>query len=70
MEKIMKYRIQVNTYGDRNENTWTGNAVTYASQAQAEYAAENLFMRWTGVKHYRVVDQNDTVVFRSDTWAP
>lgn len=57
----MKYRVQVNTYGDPKDS-WAGNAITHASQAQAKIAAENLFDRWTAVKFWRVIDQNDKVV--------
>ena len=57
----MKFRVQVNTYGDP-EDSWTGNQITHASRAQAKIAAEDLFMRWTAVKNWRVVDQNDKVV--------
>ena len=57
----MKFRIQVNTHGDP-EDLWAGNAITYASAAQAKIAAENLFQRWTAVKFWRVIDQNDKVV--------
>jgi len=57
----MKYRVQVNTYGDP-EDSWTGNQITHASTAQAKIAAEDLFMRWTAVKFWRVIDQNDKVV--------
>lgn len=63
----MEYRIQVNTYGDRTEDTWTGNAKIYPDQESAVAAVTDLFQRWTAVKHYRVVDSTDTVVFRSDT---
>lgn len=57
----MKYRVWVKTYGDP-EDSWTGNQITHASRAQAKIAAEDLFMRWTAVKNWRVVDQNDKVV--------
>jgi hypothetical protein len=57
----MKYRVQVNTYGDP-EDSWTGNNITHASSAQAKIAAEDLAGRWTAVKFWRVIDQNDKVV--------
>ena len=60
----MKYRVQVNTYGDP-EDSWAGNAITHASRAQAKIAAEDLASRWTAVKHWRVIDQNDKVVLSS-----
>ena len=63
----MEYRIQVNTYGDRTEDIWTGNAKIYPDQESAVTAVKDLFQRWTAVKHYRVIDSTDTVVFRSNT---
>jgi len=57
----MKFRVQVNTYGDP-EDSWTGNKITHASRAQAKIAAKNLFQRWTAVRFWRVVDQDDKVV--------
>ena len=63
----MQYRIQVNTYGDTSEDIWTGNAKVYDTESAAVEAVKDLFMRWTAVRHYRVVDDNETVVFRSDT---
>jgi len=57
----MKYKIEVNTYGDPPES-FAGNAITYASKAQAKHAVENLFQRWTAVKSYRVVDQDNKVI--------
>ena len=57
----MKFKVEVNTVGDP-EDSWSGNDITHASRAQAKWAAENLFDRWTAVKKWRVVDQNDKVV--------
>lgn len=57
----MKYRVEVNTHGDL-PGQWSGNAITHASRAQAKIAAEDLFGRWTAVKFWRVVDQDDKVV--------
>ena len=57
----MKYRFQVNTAGDPVDS-WAGNAITYASSAQAKIAAENLFQRWTAVNFWRVIDQHGKVI--------
>jgi len=57
----MKYKVQVNTYGDPADS-WAGNDITHASAAQAKYAAQDLFQRWTAVKFWRVIDQNGKVV--------
>jgi len=57
----VKFRVEVNTVGDPDDS-WSGNAITHASRAQAKWAAENLFDRWTAVEKWRVVDQNGKVV--------
>ncbi len=57
----MKYRVQVNVAGDKDDDTWTGNAVTYPTPEEALEAARDLFMRWTSVNYWRVVDANDKV---------
>lgn len=57
----MKYRVQINASYDPPD-FWAGNGITHASRAQAKIAAENLFSRWTAVKFWRVIDQNDKVV--------
>lgn len=57
----MKYRIQVNVAGDKDDDTWTGNSVTYPTPEEARDAAFDLFMRWTSVKYWRVVDEDDKV---------
>ena len=62
----MKYRVQVNTYGDKPD-AWSGNAVTYDTPEAAAEAAKDLFYRWTAVQHWRVVDENDNVIEGSRT---
>ena len=54
----MDYRIQVNVSGDKDEDTWTGNAVLFPTPTEADEYARDLFMRWTAVKFWRVVDEN------------
>lgn len=57
----MKYRIQVNVASDKDDDTWTGNSVTYPTPEEAMEAARDLFMRWTAVNYWRVVDADDKV---------
>lgn len=54
----MDYRTQVNVSGDKDEDTWTGNALLFPTLEEAEEYARDLFMRWTSVKFWRVVDEN------------
>ena len=51
----MTFHVQVNTYGDRSEDVFTGNARVYDTPEEATEAAKNLFMRWTAVRTWRVV---------------
>ena len=57
----MEYRVQVNVASDKDDDTWTGNAVTYPTSEEAMEAARDLFMRWTMVDYWRVVDETDKV---------
>jgi hypothetical protein len=57
----MKYRIQVNVSTDKDDDTWSGNSVTYPTPEEAMDAAKDLFMRWTLVNYWRVVDETDKV---------
>ena len=57
----MRYRLQVNTYGDP-DGVFTGNAVTFSTADKAIEAAKDLFFRWTAVKFWRVVDETDAVI--------
>lgn len=57
----MEYRVQVNVTTDKDEDTWTGNAVVYPTPEEAMEAARDLFMRWTLVRWWRVVDEDDKV---------
>lgn len=57
----MRFKYQVNTYGDR-EGVFTGNAVDFDTADKAIAAAKDLFQRWTAVKFWRVVDEQETVI--------
>jgi len=57
----MEYHVQVNTYGDR-DGVYTGNAVKHPDLDTATEAAKDLFFRWTAVKYWRVIDDNQQVI--------
>ena len=57
----MSFRIQVNTYGDP-EGSWNGNAKIFDTAEEAETFVKDLFQRWTAVRLWRVIDQDDNVI--------
>lgn len=57
----MSFRVRVNTAGDPADS-WAGNAIEHETAEAATEAAKDLFMRWTAVRFWRVVDENETVV--------
>jgi len=57
----MKYRVQVNVLTDKDDDTWTGNAMVYDSHEQALEAAVDLSSRWFLVRFYRIVNEKDQV---------
>jgi hypothetical protein len=59
-EKV--YRIQVNVASDKDDDTWSGNAITWTDPGEAETAAKDLYMRWTQVNYWRVIDEDDKVI--------
>jgi len=44
-----------------NSGKWCGNALRFATRADAELYAVNLSMRWTLVRDWRVVESADPV---------
>jgi hypothetical protein len=50
------YRVEVNTYGDGPDD-WTGNGKTFQTWHGARNYARDLFMRWTAVRQWRIVDE-------------
>ena len=44
-----------------NSGKWAGNALRFATQAQAESYALDLSLRWTSVRETRVVESDDEV---------
>ena len=57
----MSYRVEVNTAGEPPDS-WAGNDITHETPEKATAAAKDLFMRWTAVNYWRVVDAAGTVV--------
>jgi len=47
------YKVEVQVIGE--EGQWVGNAMRYATEAEAEAAARDLAGRWTAVTEWRVV---------------
>lgn len=56
----MGYKVEVHTAGDP-AGSWAGNAIIHETAEAAEKAARDLFMRWTAVVYWRVVDTEGVV---------
>ena len=61
-EERETFKVFVNTAGDPADS-WATNAKEYGTVEEAEAAAKDLFMRWTAVKYWRVMDANKQTVF-------
>ncbi len=55
----MSYKPEVLAAGDGD--TWAGNALRFATAAEAEQYVSDLAMRWTAVNDTRVVVSDDPV---------
>ena len=55
----MSYKPEVQTAGDGD--TWTGNALRFATAAEAEQYVSDLAMRWTAVEDTRVIEDDEPV---------
>jgi hypothetical protein len=44
-----------------NSGKWYGNALRFATKAEAETSAYDLAMRWTSVRDWRAVESPDPV---------
>jgi hypothetical protein len=62
LEAETEYRIEVNVSSDKDEDTWSGNAIRFSDPDEAKDNAKDLFMRWTSVRFWRVIDENDKVI--------
>lgn len=58
----MEYRIEVNVSSDKDTDTWSGNAIRFSDPGDAKDNAKDLFMRWTSVRFWRVIDESDKVI--------
>jgi len=56
------FKVFVNTAGDPPDS-WNTNAMKYGSVEEAEAAAKDLFMRWTAVNQWRVMDADQQNVY-------
>lgn len=59
----MSFEPQVNTFGDPPER-YVGNALRFATEAEAKTYAHDLAMRWTVVRDTRVIPSTDPVNYR------
>lgn len=53
-----KYRVEVQTAG--SGDSWAGNALMFDTEGKAEAYAQDLAMRWTQVKAWRVVKTDES----------
>lgn len=60
--KAKEHRIEVNTAGDPPDS-WASSAIRFTDPDEAHDYAKDLFMRWTAVKYWRVIDDDDNVAF-------
>lgn len=56
------YKVFVNTAGDPPDS-WATNAMEYDTVEAATEAAKDLFMRWTAVNQWRVMDPDKETVY-------
>ena len=61
----MSYKPEIQTAGDPGR--WSGNALRFATQAEAEAYAFDLQCRWTAVSATRVIESPDPVNY---VWDP
>lgn len=59
---IKPYHVEV--IADRS-GTWAGNGVRFSTVTEAAAYARDLFMRWTAVREWRVVDADGVEQVRS-----
>jgi hypothetical protein len=57
----MSFKPEVQTDGT---GKWYGNALRFATRAEAEAQVADLMMRWTAVRDTRVVESDDPVNYR------
>lgn len=55
----VSFKVEVTTSGDKG--VYSSNALRFATREAAEKYGANLFMRWTAVKEWRVVESADAV---------
>ncbi len=50
------YKVEVQA---DNTGTWAGNALRFVTEGEAEAYALDLAMRWTSVRDWRVVEEEE-----------
>ena len=55
----MNWKAEVNVFSDMSEDVWTGNGLVFDSKKGAEDWVRDLSMRWTQVRHTRVVPTDE-----------
>jgi hypothetical protein len=59
----VSYKVECNTAGS---TTWASNALRFATSAEGEAYGHDLFMRWTALNEYRVIECEDPVNYKWD----
>lgn len=54
----MSHKVEVR---ENSRSTWTGNSLRFATYAEVEGYAADLFSRWFGISDYRTVESTDPV---------
>jgi hypothetical protein len=55
---VSVFKVEVNTAGDP-PGSFAGNRVEHDTQEAAVAAARDLFMRWTAVRYWRVMELDE-----------
>jgi hypothetical protein len=58
-----KYKVEVLAHA---ETKWVGNGMVFDTPEHARDYAQDLYMRWTGCDHWRVVRVSDKSVICTD----
>lgn len=56
------WKVEVTTVGDNGK--YSSNAIRFPDELQAKYYGEGLFMRWSAVEKWRVVECDDPINYR------
>jgi hypothetical protein len=59
---MRSFKPEVQTAGDGQN--WSGNALRFATKAEAEQYVKDLMWRWTAVNDTRVIESEDAVNYQ------